>query len=272
MSMRARLVACALFLVLGISAGAQAAEPPYYLALGDSLAIGIQPASNGSLVPTNQGYVDDLYAFYRTRIPELQVKKLGCSGETTSSMITGVGSPCAYLSGSQLSEAIVFLQTHRVALITLDIGANNLLHCLNLSAPIDPTCVSTEASTAANDLATILGTLRAYAPEVLIVGMNYYDPFLAAWIFGPNGPAFATASLVATDAFNNALKLIYRPLNVPMADVAAAYRSASFPANVLLALTWTWMAAPPPRGPDIHPNVIGYAAIAGAFVKVIETP
>jgi hypothetical protein len=39
------------------------------------------------------------------------------------------------------------------------------------------------------------------------------------------------------------------------------------PLNVLIALTWTWMGAPPPNGPDIHPNLIGYAAIARAFAK-----
>ena len=78
--------------------------------------------------------------------------------------------------------------------------------------------------------------------------MNYYDPFLAAWIFGPNGPTFASASLVATNVFNNALKTIYQLLNVPIADVATAYRTASFPTNVLLALTWTWMGAPGPAG------------------------
>jgi hypothetical protein len=29
------------------------------------------------------------------------------------------------------------------------------------------------------------------------------------------------------------------------------------------------MGAPPPRGPDVHPNALGYAAIAAAFAKVI---
>jgi hypothetical protein len=29
------------------------------------------------------------------------------------------------------------------------------------------------------------------------------------------------------------------------------------------------MGLPPPRGPDIHPNVFGYAVIAGAFAQVI---
>jgi lysophospholipase L1-like esterase len=270
--MRARLVGRALLLVLGIAAGAQAAEPSYYLALGDSLAIGAQPAADGSLVPTNHGYVDDLYAFYGFRVPALQLAKLGCSGETTSTMITGLGSPCVYPAGSQLSEAVVFLQTHRVVLITLDIGANNLLRCLSSSTGIDPTCVLTETPTAANDLATILATLRAWAPNVLVAGMNYYDPFLAAYISGPNGPALATGSLAASNVFNNAIDTVYQLLEVPVANVAAAFRIESFPTNVLLALTWTWMAAPPPRGPDIHPNADGYAAIAGAFVKAIGAP
>ena len=269
--MRARLVWCALVLILVAARGARASEPAYYLALGDSLAIGIQPAANGVYVPTDQGYADDLYAFYRTRLPALQLAKLGCSGETTSTMISGLG-PCSYSSGSQLLEAVAFLQTHHVVLITLDIGADNLLQCLNLSGPIDPSCVINAASTAASDLATILGTLRAWAPGVLVVGMNYYDPFQAVWVFGPGGPAFATASLAATTAFNNALETVYQLLQVPVADVAATFRISKFPANVLLALTWTWMGTAPPRGPDVHPNAIGYLAIASAFAKAIGVP
>jgi hypothetical protein len=35
---------------------------------------------------------------------------------------------------------------------------------------------------------------------------------------------------------------------------------------VFLTLTRTWMAAPAPYGPDIHPNAAGYAVIAGAFL------
>jgi hypothetical protein len=38
---------------------------------------------------------------------------------------------------------------------------------------------------------------------------------------------------------------------------------------VFITLTWTWMGAPPPLGPDVHPNAIGYLAIAGAFAGTI---
>jgi len=55
--------------------------------------------------------------------------------------------------------------------------------------------------------------------------------------------------------------------------VAATFRINNTPGvtplNVALALVWTWMAAPAPRGPDVHPNALGYAAIASAFAKVI---
>jgi hypothetical protein len=44
------------------------------------------------------------------------------------------------------------------------------------------------------------------------------------------------------------------------------------PLNVYLALTLTWIGAPPPVGPDIHPNATGYAVIAGAFVTTIQAP
>jgi lysophospholipase L1-like esterase len=272
--MRARIIWCALvsLLATGSAARAAAADPLYYLALGDSLSIGVQPAADGHYVPTHEGYVDDLYAFYRTRVPALRLTQLGCSGETTSSMISGLGSGCSYPAKSQLSQAVAFLQTHRVVLITLDIGGDNLLQCFSFTAPVDPACVTNAAATATNDLATILGTLRAFAPTALIVGMNYFDPFLAAWIFGPNGQALAAASLPAVTAFNHALESVYQPLQVPVADVAKTFRMNSFPVNVILALTWTWMGAPPPRGPDVHPNALGYWAIASAFAKVIGTP
>ena len=59
------------------------------------------------------------------------------------------------------------------------------------------------------------------------------------------------------------------------ADVAATFRSDAQSVNVVnisIALAWTWMSAPAPRGPDVHPNAIGYLAIASAFAKAISHP
>jgi lysophospholipase L1-like esterase len=270
--MRARAIWGALLVTLSTATGVRAEAPSYYVALGDSLAIGIQPAANGSYMPTNDGYVDDLYTLFRSQFSKLRVVKFGCSGETTSSMISGQQSPCSYPKGSQLSEAVAFLHSHRVALVTLDIGGDNLLACF-FAVPIDPNCAVNAGLTAANDLGIILGALHAASPETLIVGMNYYDPFLAAYVFGPDGQALATLSLPLVRGFNQALETVYQALQVPVANVADTFLINSpqgvTPLNVGLALAWTWMGAPPPRGPDVHPNALGYAAIAGAFAKVI---
>src|SRR5262245_5428698 len=132
--MRTRIIGQTAALTLAISTTAWAGEPRYYLALGDSLAVGVQPDATGQLRPTPQGYADDLHLLLRTVLPDLALAKLGCSGETTSSMITGQQSPCTYSAGSQLRQAVAFLQAHpnRVALITIDIGGDNLLACLRL--------------------------------------------------------------------------------------------------------------------------------------------
>src|SRR3954470_13509982 len=225
--MRTRVMGLIVALALVLTPTAWAGEPRYYLALGDSLAVGVQPDATGHLRPTAQGYADDLHSLYRRLVPDLQLVKLGCSGETTTSMITGQQSPCSYPAGSQLRQAVAFLQAHphRVLLITIDIGGDNLLGCLRLDSPIDPACVVNAAQTAAGDLAAILATLRTYAPGVLIVGMNYNDPLVGAAVFGQAGSTLAAVSLQASAAFNQVLEAVYDALLVPVADVAATFRT-----------------------------------------------
>jgi hypothetical protein len=51
----------------------------------------------------NHGYVDDLFAAFRTRIQGLELAKLGCSRETTTTMIQG--GICNYSQRSQLARS-----------------------------------------------------------------------------------------------------------------------------------------------------------------------
>src|SRR5204862_673949 len=112
-------------------------------------------------------------------------------------------------------------------------------------------------------LAAILRALR-HAGAPLIVGMTYYDPFLGAWLGGPDGQAFARASNDNVVAVNELLARVYRSAGARVADVAGAFHIADFdaisglPLNVALACQWTWFCTPPPLGPDVHANDAGY--------------
>ena len=263
---------------LGVSpAGATTtSQAPYYLALGDSLSQGVQPNSTGQSVETSKGYVDDLYTLYRHAIPGLQLAKLGCPGETTTTMVKG--GVCPYSLGTQLAQAKSFLQSHRTVLVTIDIGANNVDGCL-MGGTVNQTCVSDGITAAGTDLQeAILPTLRqAAGPQVPIVAMNYYDPFLALWLQGSAGQALATQSVQLAVLFNGVLGSAYGAFGVPVADVQSAFHTTDFrtapfsglPLNVTLICAWTWMCAPAPVGPNIHANTAGYWVIALAFLPRI---
>jgi hypothetical protein len=105
----------------------------------------------------------------------------------------------------------------------------------------------------------------------------FYDPFLAAWLLGPDGQLLTRAAAAGSAMFNALLGGLYAGFAVPVADVAAAFHSDDFttvpavglPLNVLLVCRWTWMCVLPPVGPNIHANAEGYAVIAEAFLAAL---
>ena len=245
----------------------------YYLSLGDSLAQGYQPVG-GPWSPLgfpgySQGYADQLLKLVRDRYEHLRLVKLGCGGETTTTMI--VGSPwcgAGFAAGSQLAEAEAFLRAHRgeVAFVTLDIGGNDLT-----SPDGGPAAVQI-------NLPMILAQLReAAGPDVPILGMNYYHPFLPDVWFGTHDVAALAGAVDAIAAFNDLLASLYAAAGDPVADVESAFSTTEVgdadgdgvPDDVEGVCAWTWRCASPPHGPDIHPNNAGYGVIARAFEEVL---
>ena len=257
-------------------------NPPasYYLALGDSLSQGVQPDASGASVPTRDGYPDQLYGALRPGQPGLRLVKLGCPGETTSSMIHG--GTCRYRGGSQLAAAVSFLRAHpaRVSLITLDIGANDPGSCITRPSLTSlATCVGRSVPEALRNLATILTRLRRASPRARIVAMNYYLPALAQWRYGLAGELIARLSELAADGYNTLLGRVYRAQGVRVANVFSAFHTADFgspvtvpglgplPRNVAAICQWTWECTTAPRGPNEHANQAGYRVIARAFLR-----
>ncbi len=207
------------FVALSI-AGASSAQSPssgsghYYLALGDSV-----PVWNG---PNSYPY--QLGSYYASGTPGLQVVDMACSSETTSTMIAN--SLCAPgPTHSQLDEATAFLEAHQgsVALITVDIGGNDVVNCAN-GTGIDVSCVLAGLTTLQTNLKMILTALRqAAGPSVPIYGMNYFNPFLGDWVAGAAGQSFAQSSVSELSVFNQVLEQVYAMQGVPVADVATAF-------------------------------------------------
>jgi lysophospholipase L1-like esterase len=252
----------------------------YYLSLGDSLSVGVQPNAAGKSVPTAQGYADQLYAALRAGDPGLRLVKLGCSGETTHTMIDG--GICSYPAGSQLAQAVSFLRAHRghISLITIDIGANDPDSCVtrtSIGAVIS--CVTGSFPGAVRNLTTIMSTIRAAAGSgVRIIGMNYYVPELSEWLNGPDGQELARLSEGLVVSYNRQLTTVYQRFGARVANVFGAFHSGDFtgmvqvpgvgtvPRNVATVCLWTWECAAAPRGPNEHARSIGYAVIARAFM------
>jgi lysophospholipase L1-like esterase len=255
--------------------------PRYYLSLGDSLAQGVQPTATGASLSTNAGYPNRIYSVLRARQPDWRLVKLGCSGETTRTMIHG--GICRYPAGSQLAEAELFLREHRghIGLVTIDIGANDPNSCIIGAVPLSKIteCMGNSITQTLADLRTIMGGLRSAAgPGVRIVAMSYYVPELAGWLDGMTGKEIAVLTERLVAGYNRLLDPLYERYGAQVANVFGAFHSSDFtdkvrlggfgllPRNVATICEWTWSCARSPRGPNEHANDTGYGVIALAFL------
>jgi len=280
-------------IVLGVfGAPAQAGAPnrgrEFYLALGGSGSVGVQPtraAVRGQ--PTDRGYSNDLLGLLRSRWSDLQLVELGCPGETSATTLNGEDKCRSHRRSSQLAEALSFLERHRsTVLVTVDLGFNNLRPCLargRVDGQIDEGCVDQSLATVKQQLAEILNQLRAAGPpDMDVVGIGHYDPLLADYLRGGAPRTFALQSLDVISRLNDTLRSTYMDAGVPMADVAAVFdlpdRGAvtvsglgNVPEDVARTCALTWMCNPPPLGPNPHPDDAGYEAIARAVSAVVPS-
>jgi lysophospholipase L1-like esterase len=253
------------------AAGAATPKPMYYLALGDSLAAG-----TGASTTANR-YVNVLYQHEVSRFPTLQLDNIACGGATTTSMINGPG--CSYATGTQLGDAEAFLRAHpkEVALVTVDIGANNVDGCQNGST-ISASCVQSGLTHISTELPEILNGLESAYPGVAIYGMNYYDPFLGEWITGSTGQSVAQQSEAEVQVLNALLAQLYSAGAATTADPATLFQTTDFaltgsylgatePQNVADICNWTLFCS---GGGNIHANDTGHALVAQSFAQVVD--
>jgi lysophospholipase L1-like esterase len=306
------LAVLALAACLMTAAPASAASPKtmYYLSLGDSLSVGIQPgpATNPgqekASAETDDGYSDQLYARAKKIDPKLKLVKAGCSGATTENFlhgginVTGSGTctPSTPVPGklykststatSQMRFAQDFIRAHKgqMAFVTVSIGNNNLDSCLN-DNQIDIACVTAGTAAIKRDLATIGHNLRkATGPNVPIVGTTFYDPFLGLYLQGGDLAGAAQASQALAQTINESVVIpAWQKNKVRAARVDEAFGTyapfdqtvqsadlGTLPVAVFNVCKFTWFCTPPPAGPNIHANKTGYKLIADAMYQQLR--
>jgi len=264
-------IAFALTLVMtGPPAPAAAATPVVYLALGDSLAVGVG-ASN-----THDTYVSRLFDYYRgaSHGGVDTLVNLGIGGETSYSFISGGPGGAV----PQLTQALAAINDPATdtRVVTLDIGGNDALDtlfgdpaCADRTSPACRAALAATLAAFAANYATILAALNAAlaadpgAEQVYV--MTYYN------LWGGTGDpleAFADVLLLGSDLRIDCVANATDPTRIGLNDLIACIGLASgaIDADVYgrfddRALVLTHVA----EG-DIHPTDAGYAAIASAFM------
>lgn len=260
---------------LGAPTGPSAPPPRYYLALGDSLAAGVQPDAHGRYHGTTQGYADDLTVALRRHAPHVELVNLGRGGENAFSLIHGkpkAGTP-------QLARAEAFLGAHRgdPTLLTIDIGANDVEDC-HANLEFDRGCAAAGVRSIRKNVPLIVQRLRAAAgPGLRIIGVNYYNGYLGQYIYGVHGRAVARRSIAVEQQLNAELGRAYARMGVRVADVERAFSTDAFerptttraggrvPVAVERVCRWTYVCTPVR---DDHANPAGYRVIAKAILPL----
>lgn len=240
----------------------------YYLALGDSDALGFQAD-----LDFQHGYVQDLYRrlLQQPQNVGLTLNNLACALESTATMLGQDGTTCPnwqYTSGMtttpQITQAVTFLGAHRgqVRLITLDIGATDFEPLLKTpSAQL----LATTLQHLTTNLDQIFTTLQAAAPSVPIFTMTYYNPYVTSPYTGTvkallNQVVLAVNEVIlhVAEAHGVQVARVY----VPFATLIAVSPN---PHATICALTWMCSSLWFYPLTDPHPTTIGYQFIANIF-------
>ncbi len=199
---------------LGPAPASQSVAPPLYLALGDSLAAGMQPDTNGHDRPTKQGYVDVVARSLARSHPGLQSQTLSCGGATAGTLLHGGAGCQPNGERGQLERAEDILGSHPEAvLVTVNIGDNDIEVCIDdNTGSVDTACLKRGEARIRQALPEIAKRLRAAAPpSATVIGLVDYDQFLSLWLQGAKGRAAARRSLPIIRRLNQLAASIYRP-------------------------------------------------------------
>ena len=255
-----------------------------YLALGDSLAQGVQ-RKDGTFATSREGYPDQLATKLRAAGTPVTLSRIGCSGATVGSLLDGgrecgpaAPAPPPYenrdAATSQLAYAETYLRERgaRPTLVTIDIGANDLIGCAGVDPAKVRRCFADGLPSVRTQLRAVARRLRdAAGPNTVLAAMTYYDPAVAL-VRQPSAKEAAEAfhGIVRRRA-NPTIRRTFAAEDFVVARVDRAFGSDGAATDEAVDTTCR-LTRLCEAGADFHPNAEGYGVIADAFLDVVREP
>ncbi|WP_246942838.1 GDSL-type esterase/lipase family protein [Bacillus pinisoli] len=200
-----------------------------YVALGDSLAAGVTPYNL-----KDAGYPEYLADRFTQSQYKVDLNNFGVPGLKSSGLL------------DQLNNPTVLAEVAKADLITLNIGANDVLGLLNES----PGAIPTALQNVSINLHTVLRTIDTVNPGAEVYVMGYYNSF-------PYLPAEQQASLLP----------LLHTLNTIIESNAILNGDSFVATDKIIAKRYeTYL----PNPANIHLSLEGYQAVAKEFWKRID--
>lgn len=237
--MKKILISCLIILAVFLIYLCNMDKKVYYLALGDSLANG-----EGAYGKKIKGYSDYVSDYLKNKnLLETYVDDFAKSGYRTTDLTNSITENTKV----RKDKKVVTLQNALIKadLVTVSIGANDILNKLNTEMPIDYSSLYNYIDDLGDDLEQLLSIMREYCKEDIVL-VGYYNPY--PYLNNKN----------TEDVFNY-LNTKYKKISEEY-DVVYVEISNLFKENPQFL----------PNENDIHPSEEGYKAISGEIISSVN--